>query len=97
MAGYITLYRFTADGLKHIKDMPERIKHAKANSERMGIRVVGVWMTLGEYDLVVIGDAPDDQTIATRLLMTDLAGNATSETLRAFSEEEFAQIVSKLP
>jgi uncharacterized protein with GYD domain len=63
----------------------------------MGIRVIGAWMTLGEYDLVVVGEAPDDQTIATRLLMTDMAGNARSQTLRAFSEEEIAQIVSKLP
>ncbi len=97
MPGYITLYKLTEEGRAKIKDLPERIKRAKAESEKMGIHVVGVWLTLGEYDLVVVGDAPDDQTIATRILMTDLAGNATTQTMRAFSEEEFAPIVSKLP
>ncbi len=97
MPGYITLYKFTEEGRSKIKDLPERIKRAKAESERMGIRVVGVWLTLGEYDMVAVVDAPNDEAVATRLLMTDMAGNATSQTMRAFSEEEFAKIVGKLP
>lgn len=95
MPGYIVAYKFTQQGLAKNKDLPETIKRAKVDSEKMGIRVVGVWLTLGEYDMIAVVDAPDDQTIATRLLMTGEAGNATSQTMRAFSEEEFAQIVGK--
>jgi len=97
MAGYIVLYKFTEEGAKTVKDLPARVKHAKELSGQMGIRVVGVWLTMGEYDMVAVVDAPDDQTLAARLLMTGKAGHATTQTMRAFSEEEFAQIVAKLP
>ncbi len=97
MPGYIVAYKFTEEGRSKVKDLPEMIKRAKAESQQMGIRIVGVWLTLGEYDMVAVVDAPDDQTIARRLLLTGRAGNASSVTMRAFSEEEFAQIVSKLP
>ena len=97
MPGYIVAYKFTNQGLAKVKELPEMMKRARADSEKMGIRVVGVWLTLGEYDMVAVVDAPDDKTIASRLLMTGQAGNATSLTMRAFSEDEFAQIVSMLP
>jgi uncharacterized protein with GYD domain len=97
MPGYIVAYKFTEQGLTKVKELPEMMKRARADSEKMGIRVVGVWLTLGEYDMVAVVDAPDDKTIASRLLMTGQAGNATSLTMRAFSEDEFTQIVSKLP
>jgi len=97
MPGYIVAYKFTQQGLAKAKDLPELIRRGREESERMGMRVVGVWMTLGEYDMIAVVDAPDDQTIARRLLMTGGAGNFTSLTMRAFSEEEFSQIFGKLP
>ncbi len=97
MAGYAVLYKFTQSGLASIKDQPERVKHAKELSAQMGIRVVGVWMTMGEYDMVTVVDAPDEQTLAARLLITGKAGHVTTTTMRAFSEDEFAQILSKPP
>lgn len=97
MAGYVVAYKFTKDGLAKTRDLPQTIKRAKAESEQMGIKVVGVWLTLGDWDLVAVVDAPDDQTIATRNLLTGIAGHATTMTMRAFSEDEFAQIVGKLP
>lgn len=97
MAGYVVLYKFTEEGLATIKDTPARIQHAKELSAQMGIRVIGVWMTMGEYDMVSVVDAPDDQTLAARQLITGKAGHASTTTMRAFSEEEFAQIVSRLP
>ncbi len=62
-----------------------------------GIRVVGVWVTMGEQDLVAVFDAPDDETVATFMLTVVGKGTATSKTMRALSEEEFAQVVSRLP
>ena len=97
MPGYIGLYKFTQQGLANIKSSPERIKQAKALAEKMGMRVVGVWATMGEYDLVTIGDVPDDQTAAVFALALAGQGNVTVRTMRALSEEEFAQVVSKLP
>ena len=97
MAGYVVLYKFTEQGLKMVKDIPEHIKRGKQESERMGIKVVGIWATMGPYDMIAIVDAPDDQTVAARLLETASAGNFTTQTMRALSEDEFAQVVSRLP
>ncbi len=97
MPGYIILYKYTQQGLATIKESPERIKKAKALVEKLGGRVVGVWVTMGEYDLVSVGEFPDDQTAAAFALTHSRLGTVTTQTMRAFSEEEFAQIVSKLP
>ncbi len=97
MPAYITLYKWTQKGLANIKESPDRIKQAKALTEKMGGRTIGVWVTMGEYDLVAVSEGPDDQTAAALALALAGSGSVTSQTLKAFSEEEFAQIVSKLP
>ena len=97
MPGYISLYKFTQQGVASIKDSPKRIQDAKAAAEKMGIKVVGVWVTMGEYDLVVVSDAPNDEAVAVFAFTLGRLGNVTSQTMRALSEAEFAQVVSKLP
>jgi uncharacterized protein with GYD domain len=97
MAGYIGLFKYTQQGITNIKGSPERIKQAKAAAEKMGIRVVGVWVTMGQYDLVTVADAPDDQTMGAFILALASQGNVTTQTMRAFSEDEFAQVVGRLP
>ena len=97
MAGYLVLLKYTQEGLAGLKTFPERFQQSKDSLKAMGIRPVGIWWTLGEYDMVSILDAPDDQTVARWLLALGQRGIVTTQTMRAFSEEEFAQIVSKLP
>lgn len=97
MPGYIGLLKYTQQGLTDIKNGPERIKKTKGLAEKMGIRSIGTWVTMGPYDLVIIGEAPDDQTIAAFSLALGRAGNVTTTTMRALSEEEFAQVVARLP
>mgnify|MGYP000159189831 CR=1 FL=1 len=97
MPAYITLYKWTAKGMADIKASPERIKQAKALAEKLGGRAIGVWVTMGEYDIVAISEGPDDEMAAVHALTLGQGGNVTSQTLKAFSEEEFAQIVAKLP
>jgi uncharacterized protein with GYD domain len=97
MPGYIGLLKYTQQGIADIKNAPERIKQSKALAEKMGIRPIGTWVTMGPYDLVIIGEAPDDQTMAAFSLALGRAGNVTTTTMRALSEEEFAQVVARLP
>ena len=96
MPGYVLLLKYTQQGLANMKAVPERHQVNKAAAEEMGIRSVGTWWTMGAYDAVAVVDAPDDQTVTAFVLALARAGNATTQTMRAFSEEEFAQIVSKL-
>ena len=97
MPGYIVLGKYTQEGLEHLKEMPEIINKHKANCEKVGIRLVGTWCTMGEYDFVSVYDAPDDQAMAVRILDTARGGLVTTQTMRALSEEEFAEVVCKLP
>ncbi|MCL4535514.1 MAG: GYD domain-containing protein [Bacteroidetes bacterium] len=97
MPGYIVLYKYTQQGMANIKGAPERIPQLKAAAEKAGMRVVGLWITLGEYDAVGIFDAPNDQVMAGAMMSQASQGNVTTQTMRAFSEDEFTQIVSRLP
>ncbi len=96
MPTYISLWKFTEKGRANVRKSPDRVKAAKAMLEARGGRVMGVWYTLGEYDLVTISEGPDDQTATLVTLGVVRQGNVTSLTLRAFSEEEFTQIVGEL-
>lgn len=97
VAGYITLVKFTSQGAANIKESPKRIAEGKALAEKLGIKTVGVWATMGEYDMVLIGDAPDDLTVATFSIALSSLGNVTTQTMRALSEQEFGQVLSRLP
>ena len=61
-----------------IKTAPERLKQSKALFEKMGVRLVGIWWTLGEYDVVMVMDAPDDQTMAALALALGMSGGGTT-------------------
>jgi uncharacterized protein with GYD domain len=94
---YIALYKLTDQGIKNIKEMPQRIEKAIEASEAMGGKVLGVYSVLGEYDLVSIAEFPNDETVLTLALALGGQGNVRSTTLKAFTKEEFAEIVKKLP
>jgi len=98
MPGYIILHKLTQQGAASIvKTLPEHIKHATENAKSLGARVIGTWVTMGEYDMVAVVEAPDDATMALIALKVGMEGNVTTQTLRAFSEDEFAKIAAKLP
>jgi uncharacterized protein with GYD domain len=65
--------------------------------EGMGGKVLGVYITMGEYDLVAISEGPSDEAVAAMLLAQGMQGNVRSTTLKAFTAEQFAEIVKNLP
>jgi uncharacterized protein with GYD domain len=93
MATYIILMRFTDQGIKAVKDAPKRIDAAIKRFEAMGGKVIGFYATMGEYDYVAIGEAPNDAVGMTFLLGLGVAGYVRTTTLKAFTKEEFAEIV----
>jgi uncharacterized protein with GYD domain len=97
MPAYIHLVKYTQQAMGDIKGGAKRRQEAKARAEKMGIRNIGFWTVMGEYDAVSIWEAPDDQTFAAFTLSAASQGYIKTQTLKAFSEEEFAQIVGKLP
>ena len=97
MPTYITLYKFTDQGIKAIKDAPGRIDAGIKATEAMGGKMIGFYAVMGEYDYVGIGEMPNDEAAVTFSLMLGSMGNVKTTTLRAFTKEEFAAIVKMLP
>ena len=97
MAKYVLLSRFTQQGLETIKDGPARLDAARETLRALGAELKDFYLTIGGYDLVVILEAPDDETVARASLAIGSQGNVRIETLRAFTEDEYREMVGALP
>jgi uncharacterized protein with GYD domain len=97
MPMYIGLYRMTDQGIKNVKDAPNRVEEAIKGAEAMGGKVIGVYSVMGEYDYVAIGEFPSDESAMAFAMAIGSGGNVRTTTLKAFKKEEFAEIVKKLP
>jgi len=97
MATYVTLYRFTDQGIRNVKDSPKRLEQAIKAGEAMGMKVLGAYYTVGEYDLVVISETDDETVGIAHTLAVGALGNVRSTTMKAFTAAEFAAIIQKMP
>jgi uncharacterized protein with GYD domain len=97
MATYISLIKFTQQGIATIKDGPARLDSGKETLQALGSELKAFYLTMGRYDVVAISEAPDDEAAAKVALAIGSAGNVTTETLRAFTEDDYRAIVAALP
>ena len=97
MPTYIGLFKLTDQGIKDIKNAPQRVEEAMIAYEKMGGKVLGFYTVMGEYDYVAIGEAPSDEVQVTFTLALGSQGFVRTTTLRAFTREKFAEMVKKLP
>ena len=97
MATYIALTKYTQQGIQNIKESPARLDSAKKAFQSMGAEIKQTFLVMGQYDLVVVFDAPDDETAAKLMLATGSGGNVSTQTMRAFTEDEFRKIIAGLP
>lgn len=96
MPTYIALARWTNQGLQKIQESPSRLDAARKAFEAAGIKLKEFYMVMGQYDTVIVVEAPDDTTLAKATLALASKGNLQTETLRAFTEDEYRKIVSGL-
>jgi uncharacterized protein with GYD domain len=97
MPTYITLVNWTQKGIENVKDSPGRLESWKDVVKQSGCELKSFFMTMGDYDLVTVVEAPDDETYARLTLAVAALGNIRTKTLRAFTEEEYRRIVGGLP
>ncbi len=97
MATYITLIRFTQQGIQNVKDSPARLDKVKVAFRAAGAELKAFYSVTGSYDGVVISEAPDDETVTKLALSLGSQGNVRTETLRAFTEDEYRKIIAALP
>ena len=94
---YIQLYRWTDQGIRNVKDSPDRVAAAAQAIQSMGGELTSIHVTMGQYDFVGVLEAPDDDTAAKFALALGAGGNIRTETLRAFSLDEFRHLIAALP
>lgn len=96
MAVYVTLINLTEQGMRTIKEDLNRVRAASQTGEHEGVKLLSEWWTMGEYDAVMITEAPDDETVSRFLLGAGRHGNIRTKTMRAFSAEEIGKILQTM-
>ena len=96
MATYISLLQFTDQGVRNVKDTIKRSEAATAEAEKMGVKIINTFWTMGTYDVVFLLDAPNDETVSAFSLKIGSLGNVKSQTMRAFRVEEMESILAKI-
>ena len=93
MPAYISLCRWTQQGVQNAKDSPARLDAARKAFKAVGGELKEFYLTLGQYDFVTISEFPDDASAAKAVLTLASGGNVRTETLKAFSEAEYRKIL----
>ncbi len=96
MSTYICLGQWTQKGIENVRESPERLDAARQESEKDGVTIRDFYMTIGQYDLVFVVEAPDDAALAKVLLAQASKGGLRTTMLRAFSETEYRVIIRPL-
>lgn len=94
---FVLLQNYTEQGVRTLKESPQRVRQNIQNAEGQGFKVHALAFTMGQYDLVAIVEAPSDEAAMTAVLGLATQGNARTTTLRGFTIDEFAQLVGQLP
>ncbi len=96
MATFISLLNFTDQGIRKVKESPNRAEAFTAAAGKLGLTIKNIYWTAGHYDLVVVAEGSDEAAMAALLSVGSL-GNVRSQTLRAYSASEMTKIVSSMP
>ncbi|MEJ8815076.1 GYD domain-containing protein [Variovorax ureilyticus] len=96
MATFISLVNFTDQGIRNVKESPNRAEVFKGLAAKLGLTVKSMYWTSGSYDLVLVTEGTDQAAMATLLSVGSL-GNVRSQTLLAYSADEIKKIIALMP
>jgi len=94
---YIALLNYTQKGIENVKESPKRLDIAKQAFQKLGGEIKEFYLVMGRYDIILVIEAPDDETVAKAALTLASQGSVRTETFRAFKEDEYRKIISYLP
>ncbi|MFN2530209.1 MAG: GYD domain-containing protein [Pyrinomonadaceae bacterium] len=94
MSHYITLLKWTEKGAASVKDSPSRLDAGREAFKKLGVELKDTYLTMGRYDLVCLVEAPDDETFARAILALGSQGSVQTETLKAFTEDQYRRIIA---
>ncbi|MFQ5898213.1 MAG: GYD domain-containing protein [Candidatus Methylomirabilia bacterium] len=97
MATYISLISYTDQGIRNVKDSPKRLDAAKKLLKDLGGELKQFYLTMGQYDIITVAEAPNAEVVAKFALSLGSGGNIRTTTLTAFTEAEYRKIIAGLP
>ncbi len=95
MPTYVSLIHWTEQGIKNYKDTMKRLEAFTKLAESVGGNIRESLYTVGEYDIVVVSEFPDDETATAALLQVGSLGNVRTNTMRAFTADQMGGIISR--
>jgi uncharacterized protein with GYD domain len=95
MPNYITLGKWTEQGIRSVKDSPKRAEAARRWAQQHGGKLQ-VFYTLGEYDILALGEMPSDEVALEFALTLGSQGNVRTTTLKAWAESDGVKVIAKL-
>lgn len=96
MPTYISLVSWTEKGITNLKDSPKRLDAARAEWEKRGAKLKDFFLVMGEYDMITISEAPDDETAARAALALGASGSVRTQSFRAFTEDEYRKLIASV-
>lgn len=96
MPTFITLLRYTQQGIANIKDSPKRLDAGREAFKKTGVEIKDTYLLMGRYDLLCVIEGPDDESVARALLSLGAQGNVQTETMKAWNEDEFRKITNSI-
>ena len=97
MVTYMMLMKLTDQGIKNVKEAPERIEVGLKAFEKTGGKLIGFWITAGKYDYVSVGESASDEAALAWAVGLSSQGNVRVESMKLYSKEQFAGMIKMLP
>jgi uncharacterized protein with GYD domain len=96
MPTYVALMKWTGQGITNVNASPLRLDVGRKAFKKVGVKIKDTYLLMGQYDLLCIMEAPDDETYATAMLTLASQGNLQTETLKAFTEDQYRNICASI-
>ena len=97
MPTYIIQSQWTDQGIRNVKESAKRLDMGKKKLKEMGGEIKAVYLTTGAYDMLAVAEVPSDATMAAYVLWLGSQGNLRTQTMKAFTEEEYRTVIGQLP
>jgi uncharacterized protein with GYD domain len=97
MPTYVSLVRYSDQGIRNIKESASRLDAAKKVYQAAGGELKQFFLLMGQYDILIISEAPNDEAAGKVALTLGSLGNVRTESFRAFTETEFRKLIGSLP
>ncbi len=97
MSTFLVTMNWTEQGIHNIKEAPKRAAAAREMAKKLGIELKETYVTTGESDLLAIVESPSGDNVAKFCMAIGSQGNVRTRTVRAWSQAEYAKLISELP